>query len=59
MNGSIKDLPHETWREVPRIVLGPAICQHCRQEVIYEAMGKVRLGWLHPDGRYKCKPGPK
>ena len=37
-------------------MLGPCRCQGCGQEVIYEADGERRLGWLHEDGRYRCVP---
>ena len=36
-------------------VIGPAICQACGEEVVYERLGDVHLGWLHADGRYTCK----
>lgn len=42
----------------PRTVLGPGRCQGCGEEVIYEAYGRVRLGWLHPHGEYECEKAP-
>lgn len=46
---------------VPRVVLGPCVCQGCGQEVVYEALNELRLGWLHASGHYHCRRsnGPK
>ena len=42
----------------PRTVLGPARCKTCGEEVVYEMLGSVRLGWLHADGTYHCTTRP-
>lgn len=39
-----------------RIVLGPATCQGCREEVVYMRSGYRYLGWLHASGDFRCPP---
>lgn len=42
-------------RPVERVILGPCRCQGCGQLVAYLVGEHTRYGWLHEDGRVKCK----
>jgi len=38
-----------------RVILGPCKCQGCGLEVAYVMADGEHVGWLHPDGRFRCR----